>query len=408
MSTIGIDKVNKEVNMFNKVTGTGNKRLDALNNGLTKTSGAAIKTGKEFKNTEQAIGKATATTDKYTKSTGNANKNNVDGARRVRALAFSFTGLGVAMTEAVGLLGSYQASVDKVNSLQDRVNKLMEEGKQGTREYDSAVRQLEDAQRGLNFMFRNMILSFTDMIPFTLLIVNEFVKIRSSSNAARNALQGQDTATKTLTISNNALATSNSRTLIPSVDGVKKSFLGIEKKTVDVGGKFTKIGSTIRGKLVGAFSKLGAGAKGALANMLGFVTNPIGAAIAAIGVVIGALAFDVGGLRTKMNELGVAIGDQIPIFKPFLKFLGMIGEGLGFVGDSIKNFLGLGDAVDDAGDSAAGASDHFRELNEIMNKSSDPIETAIKNFKEFIKIESFAGDETSEFIKHIEKWQIKV
>ena len=98
---------------------------------------------------------------------------------------------------------------------------------------------------------------------------------------------------------------------------------------------FTQIGTGFKG-LGGHLKTAGSAFVSFGKQLMGvFVSNPILLIIGAIATALAALIFDLGGFRTKLNEIGVALGQMVPALKPLLDGLGWFGEQLGNIG----NFL---------------------------------------------------------------------
>ena len=107
----------------------------------------------------------------------------------------------------------------------------------------------------------------------------------------------------------------------------------IDKIKAGFGSFFTQIGTGFKG-LGGHLKTAGAAFVAFGKTLLGvFMSNPILLIIGAITVAVGALIFDLGGFRTRLNEIGVAIGKAVPALKPLLDGLGWFGMKLGEVGD---------------------------------------------------------------------------
>lgn len=124
-------------------------------------------------------------------------------------------------------------------------------------------------------------------------------------------------------------------------------------------GSMTKFGSVLKaaGVAVMGFSKT---------MLLAFLSNPITAAIAAISAAVLALATDFGGIRTAINNFGVAIGNAVPQVKGLLDMIGGAANG---ALDYVANLLGVEKQTDSAGEAALRASPKFVQLTTAIKDS---------------------------------------
>lgn len=212
--------------------------------------------------------------------------------RSNRGIIFALTGIAVAGQEAIGMFGSLQDAQERMNEAQAEVNRLQAEGKEGTKEYNDAQKELADVTRGYNFILKSTVSSFTDMIPFALLLTSSFMDISLRAGGARKVL------TK----------------LGGVVPKITKAFRGLG----------TAIGAM---GLAGAFS--------ALASPIGIVT----ALVLAAGAAIMALAHNFMGFRDAVHGAGQSLGDAVPRLKTILEPMGQIGDQLL---DNVKNFTSFG------------------------------------------------------------------
>ena len=93
----------------------------------------------------------------------------------------------------------YRKEQAKLKQAEEDINKIREEGIEGSKEYKDANDDVADAQKGLRFMLRNTILSFTDLIPLTLLTVTGFANLSASTLAASAAEASAGGITKATT-----------------------------------------------------------------------------------------------------------------------------------------------------------------------------------------------------------------
>jgi hypothetical protein len=101
---------------------------------------------------------------------------------------------------------------------------------------------------------------------------------------------------------------------------------------------FTNFGTHLT-KLGGALKVAGSAAMGfSKTMMVALLSNPITAVIAGISAAVLALATDFGGIRTAVNNAGVAIGNAIPPLKGILEGIGGVANG---ALDYIANMMGV-------------------------------------------------------------------
>ena len=212
--------------------------------------------------------------------------------RANRGMIFALTGIAVAGQEAIGMFQSLELQQDSLNDAQAEVNRLQEAGQEGTKEYTRAQERLADVQRGYQFILKSTISSFTDMIPFMLLLTSSFIDITLKAGGSKAMLQKLGG-------------------IIPKIT---KAFRGL--------------GAAIGG--VGA-----AGLFGALTSSAGIAAI----AIAAVGGAIMALAHNFMGFRDVVNGAGQQLGDMLPNFKAILEPMGEMGNQLL---DQIKNWTSFG------------------------------------------------------------------
>lgn len=309
---------------------------------------------------------------------------------------FGLVGMTAAGFEAVGMFSMYQSAADKLSAAQQKVNELQALGQEGSAAYKDAVNEVQDAQRGYNFILRNTMLSFTDLIPFTLLFINTLLKNKATLDTAKASTDALATSTKALgmagwtqftpTLSNFTKELTKNKTATDlareSMDGMRANFAkftaplksaktaitnfftGLLTQFTELRTQgFTKTqaaSEVFSGVLTKGLKGIGAGFKAAGTIVLDFgkklltvfLSNPILAIITAITVAISALVFDLGGFRTRLNEVGIAIGKAVPALKPFLDILGQIGDMLGKAGDWIMGLAGLKKGIDETGAAA--------------------------------------------------------
>ena len=122
---------------------------------------------------------------------------------KFRGAIFGGTGLLTSGIEAVGMLQNLEMSAERVTEAQNELNRIVAEGGSGSREHAAALRELANANRAYNFQQRITFLSISDMIPFTLNLVNSLsnmgIKLSSVTKLVgnfTNAIRGLSIAMK--------------------------------------------------------------------------------------------------------------------------------------------------------------------------------------------------------------------
>lgn len=134
---------------------------------------------------------------------------------------------------------------------------------------------------------------------------------------------------------------------------------------------FTNFGTHL-GKLPGLFKTAGTAILGfGKALTIALLSNPITAIIAGISAAVLALATDFGGVRTAINNAGVAVGNAIPQLKGLLQSVGdLVNGGL----DWIANQLGIKKSTDEVNKSSSDAAK--QGLTELKNALVIPLQTS--------------------------------
>ena len=208
-SQLGLDQVNGSMKTFASTSGVATKSQDALGGALGQTQGAAIKLRSDIDKSEKTTTKANTTTGKYTQTQDKAASSTQSFAEKFRSnrgLIFSVTGIITAGIEAIGMFQNFQNALAKQHDAQDRLNALEREGITTGREYTQAQKDLDDANRSVTFALRIMALSMGDLIPFSLLLVNQFVNMRNASTAAKATQDALTASTNALNASTQATA----------------------------------------------------------------------------------------------------------------------------------------------------------------------------------------------------------
>ena len=234
-----------------------NKNLATTDKGLTQTGKSASGLGEKLKTTTKPIGDATKNTKGLGTQVGGMSKKMDEGASKFqknKGMIFGLTMLSSGIIEAIGMFSmysdaagkvttaqdelnkitaggvtateSYQKALEKRNEAQTKVNDLVNAGKTNTPQYTKAVRALKEAeaelntiteggikgtkeyqdasdnlaesQKGLRFVQRNMILSMTDLIPMSLLVVSGLVGMKTAALEAAAAQAAAGGATTKL------------------------------------------------------------------------------------------------------------------------------------------------------------------------------------------------------------------
>lgn len=203
----------------------GTSYKDALNNVSTSSSKAAA-TSTQFM---QSLQKTTVETNKLATASVNASSKLgriADVFNQNRATIFGLTGMVTAGIEAVGMFSMLGDAQKKLATAQAELNELQQAGLQGTKDYTDAEQNLAEAQRGFNFVMRNTLLSFTDLIPFTLLFTNALLKQKAEVTANVGAISHLTSTTKTFSAAN-AVANTTLATTKPAADAAALGIRGL-------------------------------------------------------------------------------------------------------------------------------------------------------------------------------------
>lgn len=186
--------------------------------GSMKTFGASIFNNtqgplKNFNTNLQAVPKsmnavntATTTTTSKLQRFGEAFKGN-------RGIVFGIAGLTSALGEAIGMMGMYGDTAQRLGEAQQKLNNLQEKGITAGKAYADAQNEVVKQQRFFNMVQRNTVLSNMDMIFFTTMAVSGFIKLGTGANktgSIMNKLKGIFVAAKGATAQySGALASMN-------------------------------------------------------------------------------------------------------------------------------------------------------------------------------------------------------
>lgn len=169
----------------------------------------------------------------------------------------------------------------------------------------------------------------------------------------------------TLNMEKNAATATKSQSiwtkLGTAIKALPSVFLNVGKSITgfftNFGANMTKLGGWLKtaGTAVLAFGR---------SMMIAFLSNPITAIIAGISAAVLALATDFGGIRTAINNAGVAIGDAIPAAKGLLQTIGEMGNA---ALDYIANALGVKTATQQMGEEQIVAQKKMASLQQTMH-----------------------------------------
>ena len=256
---VGIDQVNGAMRQFSTTSGLATKSQDALGGAIGQTQGAAIKLRSDIDKGEKSTARANTTTGKYTQTqdkAANSTKSFAEKFRGNRGLIFSVTGIITAGVEAIGMFQNFQNALAKQHDAQERLNQLEREGITVGREYTQAQKDLDDANRSVTFALRIMALSMGDLIPFSLLLLNQFVNMRAAAQQAAAAKQTLTTVTQALGTASSQAAAGGLAQMLTSTGqvttGVNALTPAVRNTTVATNELFTS-----SGRLVTGFTPLG-------------------------------------------------------------------------------------------------------------------------------------------------------
>lgn len=105
-----------------------------------------------------------------------------------RGIVFGVAGLTSALAEAVGMMGMYGDSQQRLKEAQAELNQLEEQGITSGKAHADAVAEVTKQQRFFNMVARNTVLSQMDMVFFTTMVISGLVKMNSEGGAAAGML----------------------------------------------------------------------------------------------------------------------------------------------------------------------------------------------------------------------------
>jgi hypothetical protein len=422
----GLDAVSSASNNFAKTSTTVAKSQDQVATSLTKTQGAAVKTGKEYTN----VSKAATNTSKSTGTLGKAFKSS---SLQISAFASSLTSSYIQIDSLMDQemkLNRMRKQLDSQTTTlaikELNLKKRYDEGKISGEAYRLASEKLA-AQRGVLAVKEEQyadaiqdnkaawVSLATTVLPTVLTGFSSLSQIIGTVRGAQTAAKSStDLLSTGVTGLGTATTTTTTKGITPLITGLKNFVLGGKDTTTVLGTKtnglvggvsalnlgftdteksgnifirtFKNLGTSVKdffsriktdiGGATGIvdkikagfssfFTSVGTGFKGLGGHLktagaafvsfgktlLGvFMSNPILLVIGAIATAVAALVFDLGGFRTRLNEIGVAIGNAVPGLKPLLDGLGWFGEQLGNVGNML---MGTQKEMTNTADSAA-------------------------------------------------------
>ncbi len=220
------------------------------------------------------FGKATDIAGKKTASFGQKFADN-------RGIVFGVAGLSSAMAEAVGMMGMFGDTQDRLREAQEKLNMVRESGAKGGRELAEAEAEVAKQSRFANMVTRNTALSMMDNVFFLTMVVSGLQK----SGIGFSKLKG-------------------------IVTGMPAIFQKFGAATQTVGGALPSIsiGATKAGTSLGTFSK-GLNSMNTLAPMAASGITKLSTALKFAGVVAavaGAIALIVTAIQ-KTTELSAAV-----------------------------------------------------------------------------------------------------
>ena len=424
----GITQVDNAMRQFSNTSGVATKSQDALGGALGKTQGAAVKLRSDVDKGERSTSKANTTTGKFAQSQDKAAGSTKSFAEKFqgnRGLIFSVTGIITAGVEAIGMFQNFQNALAKQSAAQDTLNRLEQEGITTGREYTQAQRDLDDANRSVSFALRIMALSMGDLIPFSLLLVNQFVNMRAAAQQAAAAKQtltattqalgtasqqaaagglaqmftstGQVTngvnaltpAVRNTTVATNELFTSSGRLvtgftpmgraitdntnfigtrnsgLVGGINALNTGMIATERQGGRFSGIFTTIGNAIRA-LPGHFTSAGSAIKGFFTNFSANISGASGITDkfkAAFASMAGGIAVGGKGISGAFKAMGTAV----------------VGFGRALIGVFVSNpILGILTAI---GVAVAALIFDFGGFRTAINKTGEAIGNAIPFLK---------------------------
>lgn len=197
----GLDQVNSAVKGFTTTSNAATKATNGLGTAWQKGQGSVLKLRTGVTNLDKSEIKATKSTDNFSKATDNAGKSTGGLAAKFqgnKGLIFATVGIATAGMEAVGMFQQYQNAAAKVSEATERLNQLERAGITTGQDYTRAQNDLADANRGVQFALRILALSVGDLIPFTLLLINSGVKLKTTLTDVKGAADTASTAATSL------------------------------------------------------------------------------------------------------------------------------------------------------------------------------------------------------------------
>ncbi len=335
----GLDQVQTAVKGLTSTSSAATKATTGLGSAFAKGQGDALKLRTGVMNLDKAEKTATKSVDNFGKSADTAAKKTSGLAAKFqgnKGLIFATVGIATAGLEAVGMFQQFQNAQGKVAEATTRLNTLEAAGLQHTQAYRDAQHDLTDANRGLSFAFRILALSAGDLIPFSLLLINSFVKLKDTVGTAKPAV---DAAAKTITGLGTAANTTSGGGLKNLFNSFTQSVTGA--KNFDTG---LKTANTTTGTFNNALGNLQTGFTNTNTKVLD-ATRFIGTSNSGlVGGVSGlSVAMDESNKRsTKFKEAFANIGTSVKNLPNTFKNIGAsIGSFFTNFGTNIGKFGGL-------------------------------------------------------------------
>jgi len=254
-------------------------------------------------------------------------------SKAAKGMAFGFLGIATAGAEAIGMFSMYQQTQAAVKVATDEQTKALAEGGKQSKEYKDATNELVKANRWARMTFRNLMLSMFDLVPFFVLSVNGIVKLRTAYKALREAQLEQaamkqvlaaagvkEAAAAELQTASYASLTKQQRLLkAEQALGIKSTQALTLRQDALAASNIAADASLVRvEKSTKAFGATALATAGRIAKIV--------IPLALIGVALVAFGKNIFGVRDKINQFGVELGNQFPILKGFLDILGKVGD----------------------------------------------------------------------------------
>ena len=339
---------------------------------------------------------------------------------RAAGMFISVVGLSQAVQESVGMQETLKDAHEQVAESQARVNALQEAGMEGTKEYNQALKELNKDKRAETIFTRNASYAYSDQLYFVSLLGVELVgvlipalkKVKEMQAAAAvsglsfvdvftNKFKGLSTAFK---------AGFGGKELVRDIDDIGGAFARSASPTE----KFVR---SVKG--IGSEIPVVATSTTRLGTALGVVSRALAIASPAIAAVVGGIAIyatNMGGARDSANAFGAAVGNQLPILKPFGELLVGIAGKLGLTGESAdevaihferagQQFANMGSLWNTTIQGLINSSDEFSQnVGQNLLKASDAV---VQMSSDFVKQLGMTANAWSTFMDQLNRKDYK-